>query len=258
MIKIQRKVEGDLQNFDIYTLSEAENLKLNYSHWKEVEVGQYGASDDGYVGLCIHRKGYTDKHERVKTFVKMCYGVQWISKNSKLLFEPNHSLNTYTQVKPENWEEKESRKTRTKNAVTAYAEMLLSENSVDWEKLGNIYRPEQKNPPATVRRLFKQRIIKNMVEQKLKDILHGKGINKEYVLELHEEAIKMAKTSNKPQILLQAADVYMDLLEMKPGKKIITDAIELDMSSKISGVIEKEEKKVKLERKIEEPIKNEE
>ena len=34
--------------------------------------------------------------------------------------------------------------------------------------------------------------------------------------------------------------------------------MQLDMSSKISGVIEKEEKKVKLERKIEEPIKNEE
>jgi hypothetical protein len=45
----------------------------------------------------------------------------------------------------------------------------------------------------------------------------------------------------------------MDLLQMKPGKMITTDTVELDFSSKITDQIEKEDKKMKLERKIEEP-----
>ena len=45
----------------------------------------------------------------------------------------------------------------------------------------------------------------------------------------------------------------MDLLQMKPGKMVTTDAVELDFSSKITEQIEKEDKKLKLERKIEEP-----
>ena len=44
----------------------------------------------------------------------------------------------------------------------------------------------------------------------------------------------------------------MDLLQMKPGKVVTTDTMEIDMTSKILDAIETEEKKVKMERKVEE------
>jgi hypothetical protein len=43
---------------------------------------------------------------------------------------------------------------------------------------------------------------------------------------------------------------------MKPGKVVTTDTVEIDYSSKISDQIEAEDKKLKLERKVEEPEDN--
>ena len=52
--------------------------------------------------------------------------------------------------------------------------------------------------------------------------------------------------------MLRVADNFMDLLSMKPGKVVTTDTMELDMSNKIIDAIESEDKKLKLERKVEE------
>ena len=181
----------------------------------------------------------------------MSYGTNWLTKNSKILFEKNFAVGVYSAVNPTHWADKEARKTRTKNVVNAYVEMMLSDNNIDWDALGKIYRPDQKAPAATVRRLMKQESIKTMVEEKTKELLVKKGINKEYVIDLYQEVIDRSRESGKTQLILQAADVFMDLLEMKPGKKILTDSIEMDFSSQITDAIDKEEKRVKLERKSE-------
>jgi len=44
----------------------------------------------------------------------------------------------------------------------------------------------------------------------------------------------------------------MELLEMKPNKKITTDMLQLDVSNSIGDIIAKEEKSFKVSRKIEE------
>lgn len=49
--------------------------------------------------------------------------------------------------------------------------MLINDGKIDFEALGKIYRPEQKKPTATVRRFLKQKVAKQMVEEKLKEIL---------------------------------------------------------------------------------------
>ena len=43
----------------------------------------------------------------------------------------------------------------------------------------------------------------------------------------------------------------MDLLEMKPNKKITTDSVQLDVTSTITKALEQEDKRVLLERKVE-------
>ena len=65
--------------------------------------------------------------------------------------------------------------------------MLLSGDKVDFDKLGQIYRPDQKIPAATVRRFLKQKVSKDMVEQKLKELLAEKSINKEFALDNYLE-----------------------------------------------------------------------
>jgi len=118
--------------------------------------------------------------------------------------------------------------------------------------IGKIYRPDQECPEATVRRLFKKQRIVDMVEKKLKEILIDKGITQEQVLDLQLEAIDMARVKGDVSNMLRVADNFMDLLSMKPGKVVTTDTMELDMSNKIIDAIESEDKKLKLERKVEE------
>ena len=91
-----------------------------------------------------------------------------------------------------------------------------------------------------------------MVEKKLKEILIDKGITQEQVLDLQLEAVDIARAKGDVSNMLRVADNFMDLLSMKPGKVVTTDTMELDMSNKIIDAIESEDKKLKLERKVEE------
>ena len=254
MDKLVRTINGMKKTYFVYKKEEADNDALSYVHWKDAEAGDYALTDDDYVGKCINRKDYTDKQGRCKTFVKLCCGVGWTTKNAKILYEPNRDFGLYSQVKPDYWVRKEVKTTRFKNAVAAYVEQLLSSKQIDWTVIGNIYRPEQKTPEATVRRLFKQQEVKEVIEEKLKKTLLDKGITQDMVLDLHLEAIDVARKKKDPSNMLRATENLMDLLEMKPGKKVITESMDFSLTSSIQDQIESEEKRVKLEQKIEEPL----
>ena len=252
--KIIRKINGVKKTYLVYSKDEADKDSLEYKHWKEVEPGDYAITDDDYVAVCIGKKIYTDKQKRKRAFIKLSCGVGWVSKNTELLYEPNRDFGLYSQVKPDYWVNKEIRSTRFKNTVTAYVEQLLSDTGVNWDILGNIYRPEQRIPAATVRRLFKQQEVREVIEEKLKEILTSKGITQELVLDLHLEAIEVARGKLDPSNMLRATENLMDLLEMKPGKKITTESVEFGISSSIADQIASEEKKLTLAQKTEEPI----
>ena len=251
MDKLTRKINGNKAIFIVYTQKEADKKNIKYVHWKQVEQGKHGLSDDGYVGVCLKRKTYTDKKNRSKENVKMCYGVQWVTANSILLYEPNKSAGIYSAVKPTGWAEKEVGKTRTKNTVNAYVHQMLGGKGVDYSILGKIYRPDDKIPEATVRRLFKQEEIKTMVDKKLQDILVEKGVTKDMVIDITLEGIDIARTKMDANNMFKGADSLADYLEMKPTKKFVTETLELDMTSTIADQIETEEKKIKLEQKRE-------
>ena len=244
-------IKRQKNEYKIYTKSEAKDKNIKYKHWKDVYDDEYGISDDGYVGVCLRRATYTDKYGRTKTNVKMCYGTQWISNNSKLLYEPNRDAGIYGQVKPTHWIEREKKTTRAKQAVTAYVAMKMTDGRIDWNKIGQLYRPDQERPDITAKRLFKTREIQDMVEEKIKELLTKKGVTKDAVLDLHIEAVEMAKAKGDVSNMLKVGDVFMDLLEMKPNKKITTDTVQLDVTNTITKALEQEDKRVKLERKVE-------
>ena len=252
MDTIKRRIGGKVRTFDIFTKDVADSRGFAYIEWKHANEGDYALSDDGYIGECLSRKVYTDKKGRTKTFVKCAHGVQWVTNQGKFMYEPNKEAGTYSHVKPSRWEDKEARTTRAKNAVTAYVSDIIQGNKPDWEMIGRIYRPDQQCPEATVRRLFKKQRIVDMVEKKLAELLIDKGITKEHALDLQIEAAEMARRKGDISNLLKVADNFMDLLSMKPGKVVTTDTMEIDMSSKIVDAIESEDKKMKLERKVEE------
>tara|TARA_R110002020_G_scaffold463301_2_gene683334 strand:- start:514 stop:1287 length:774 start_codon:yes stop_codon:yes gene_type:complete len=252
-MKIKRRINGKSSLHPVYTKEEAAKKKLVIIYWKEASVGDWAYTDDDYIAKCYARKDYTDKHGNTKTFVKLTCGVGWVSRFSKILFEKNHTYGVYSKTNPKRkWDDQESKTTRAKNTVSTYAQMLLNTGKVDYETLGNVYRPDQEKPVATVRRFLKQEVTKRMVEKKLKELLSEKGISKELALDNVLIALRMAESKGDVNNFLKANDTLMDLLEMKPNKKMITDTIQVDMTKQIADTIAREDKRLTLQRKSEE------
>ena len=249
MEKIKRKINGKTQEFTVYRKKESPKPAV---YWKQAKEKDWALTDDGYVGKCLSRNNYTDAQGRVKTIVKLTCGVQWVTGSSRLLYEPNREAGIYSMVKPKSWQERESKRNRPKNVVNAYVGQVLEGQKVDWQQLGVMYRPDQKTPAATVRRLFKQEVIKDMVEEKLKEIMASKGIDKGFVLDTIMKAISIAEQKQDVSGMLRAAENFVDMLEMKPNKKVTTDTLQIDMTNQIMDQIETEEKKMVASRKTEE------
>ena len=251
-MKIKRRINGKTGKYPVYTKDEAIKKKLDFIYWRQAEVGDWALTDDDFVSECYDRKNYTDKNGKVKTFIKLTCGVGWDSGFSKINFLENQKYGVYSKTNPKrDWASEESGTTRAKNTVQTYANMLLSDGRVDYSVLGQMYRPDQQVPEATVRRFLKQKVAKKMVEKKIKELLSDKAINKEFAVDNIIRALQMAESKGDVNNFLKANDYLMDLLEMKPNKQMITDTIQVDMTKQIADTIAKEEKKLTLQRKSE-------
>ena len=170
-MKITRRIKGKTSTYPIYTKDEAIFKKISFVYWKQAEVSDWALTDDGYVSECFDRKSYTDKGGNVKTFIKLTCGVGWDTNFSKINFLKNNKYGVYSKTNPKrSWDQEEAGKTRSKNVVNTFANMLLSSKAVDYTTLGQIYRTDQQNPTATVKRFLKQKIAKRMVEKKIKQL----------------------------------------------------------------------------------------
>ena len=132
--------------------------------------------------------------------------------------------------------------------MSAYVAQLMSDKQVDWKILGNIYRPDQQEPAITVRRLFKEEKVKTMVKEELKKVLTEKGISASYVLDTILEAIDIAKLKQDPSNMLKGSSELSEYLQMKPEKNIQTDRLEIDVSKQIADTVQKEDRKLIIER----------
>lgn len=248
METITRRIGGKVQKFTVFKKDDKHPFSV---HWKDVWKDGWAETDDGYVAQCLAKTNYKDLRGKVKCLIKLTCGVQWISKTSKLLFKPNKDIGIYSMVKPRTWQERESGKTRTKNAVNAYVSKIFSGKKVDWNEIGTIYRPDEKIPAATAKRLFKEKVVKNMIEEKMKEVLSEKGIDRGFVLDTIKKAINIAEEKEDPSNMLRATENLVEMLEMKPNKKITTDTLQIDMTNQIMDNIETEEKKMVAEHKTE-------
>ena len=248
---ITRKINHKTRDCTIFTTDDCPHPIV---YWKSAKEGDWASTDDGYVAECIAKNVYTDKSGRVKTLIKLTCGVQWSTGTGRLLFEPNKAAGIYSMLKPRAWQEREATSKRTKNAVNAYVGQIVEGKKVDWNQVGKIYRPDEQNPSATVKRLFKQKVISNMVEEKLKEILSSRGVDKGYVLDNILKAISIAEDKQDVSNMLRGVENFVDMLEMKPNKKVTTDTLQIDMTNQIMDKIETEEKKLVATRKGESDV----
>jgi hypothetical protein len=90
------------------------------------------------------------------------------------------------------WIEAELRSSRAKRAIRAYVQMCI-DGKIDWDVLGKLYRPNQKIPVATFKRLLKLKETKAMINEEFDRQLKLNGINIEKVLKEEKEILERTK-----------------------------------------------------------------
>ena len=243
MIKITRRLK--VNNFEeedyyVYPLEEFKETGKKYKHWNKCNPGDWGISDDGYVAECLQRNIYGTSVEMV-----FPYGRQWVSKTGKLEFVPHYTSKNYSGVSTKTYAELEASRDRAELAIDAFLAYKIAGKKPDMEKIGTIYRPDQKNPQMAVKKLLKTKEVKKIMADKLKEILVDREIDEGYVLDVIKDAVDVAKMKEDPANMIRAAKELSEFLDMKPKNKQVTESIEMDMSHQIADTYNKQTKKLK-------------
>jgi len=243
MIKITRRLKAnnfEEEDYYIYPLEEFKETGKKYKHWNKCNPGDWGISDDGYVAECLQRNIYGTNVEMV-----FPYGRQWLSKTGKLEFEPHYYSGNYSNVSTKTYAELESTRDRADLAIDAFLAYKMAGQTPDMEKIGRIYRPDQKNPGLAVKKLLKTKEVKKIMADKLKEILVEKEIDEGYVLDVMKDAVDVAKVKEDAANMIRAAKELSVFLDMQPKNKQVTESIEMDMSHQIADTYDKQTKKLK-------------
>lgn len=179
-------------------------------HWRQALPGQWALTDDGYATECLKIRAYGEFTEHVFS-IGRCTNLQ----KRPFLWSERKETRDWSGFRPWGWKDREAQRKRTKRAVQAYVQMTLT-GYINWEILGNIYRPDQKKPAATVKRLFKEKEIQDMVQRELAAVLQQKGITQEFVLDTLKKAIDVAENADNANALLKSVEIMSEMLDMMP------------------------------------------
>ena len=243
MIKITRRLKVnnfESTDYEVYTKEEFTEIGKKYKHWSKCNPGDWGISDDGYVAECLQRNIYGTNVEMV-----FPYGRQWAKKAAKLKFEPHYHSGNYSNVSTKSYAELEAGRDRAELAIDAFLAYKMAGEKPDMQKIGMIYRPDQKDPTKAVRKLLKTKEVKKIMADKLKEILVEKEIDEGYVLDVMKDAVDVAKVKEDPANMIRAAKELSVFLDMQPKTKQVTESIEMDMSHQIADTYNKQTKKLK-------------
>jgi len=127
------------------------------------------------------------------------------------------------------WVEQELRKERGKRVVNLYAQMKLN-NCLDFDILGNVYRPKEQIPAATVKRFIKQEGFSQAVNDEIVKILVDKGITKQWLIEQRKAGVIGALADGRYNDLDKLLDKFEGQQDMNPSvnKTITTHTLEAE------------------------------
>ena len=245
IITINHKDRGPT-DYKIYKKDEADKKGIEYEHWKKAKEGTYASSDDGVIARIIKRKTYKSQGKSMD-YIRFAWGYTFY--NPKYSGKPLNAMGrkTNTTLTGKSYIEVHKNSDIMQDLARLYArpgitrnkaiEMVLGENSKDWEK-------------RKWKRTMKSEVFNKMVRDELEKLLKDHNMTENYTLELLESTIKLAKEKKDVTNLMRAVDNLQDMHGMK--EKHITktvDTIEAHSNVQLLDDILEEEKHIKLERK---------
>jgi len=137
------------------------------------------------------------------------------------------------------WIKYELGKTRTKLVIKAYVRQLVS-GKIEWEKLGQMYRPDQQQPVWTLKRLLKQEETQRMVNEEIDKLLTDEGITPKFTIEQRKKVLELAIKKEDLTNANRAIDSFEDKLDMKPKEIKFQQTTQIDYKKYLEGYDKKE------------------
>jgi hypothetical protein len=243
MFEITINHKSGAKSYPIYSEIEALEKGIDFKHWKKAEEGTYCISDDGYIAKVLKRKNYESDRNEATLYVRTPYGY--------IMHNPNYKTQKfYAEGRSTPWTlsgkpalEVKSKSHKWKNLALAYVSTNFDADLAIDLVMGQT-TPQQ-------RRRWKRNIrteeFKSVVREELDVLLKESGKDKEYVMELLEEAITMAKKKEDVSNLMRATEKLMSLHGMDDKDTIkTTRQIEGVSTKKLIADVLQEEQKIKL------------
>lgn len=237
------------KSYPVYTQKEAEEKGVQFSHWKSAKEKEYCLSDDGFVSIVLKRKKYESDRNQPTLYVRTPYGY--------IMHNPNYKTQKfYAEGRSTPWTlsgkpalEVQSRSERWKNLALAYVSTNFDPDLAIDMVLGQT-TPQQ-------RRRWKRRIrteeFKKVVRDELDVLLKDSGKDREYVMDLLEESIQMARDKNDVTNMMRATEKLMSLHGMDDKDTVkTTRSLEGVSTKKLIADVLEEEQKLKLTETTEE------
>ncbi len=133
------------------------------------------------------------------------------------------------EVNRKRWLKYELGKRKTKLVIKTYARMLIS-GKIEWEKLGNLYRPDQKIPVATFKRLLRQEETQKMVSEELEKLLSDEDVTGKYSIQGRKKVFELAMEKKDLTNANRSLDAFDSMLDLKPDTKKFIQTTEIDFS----------------------------
>lgn len=225
MIEIERLIDRKRVVYKVYEPKDQQVPAFKELSYENCVEGTWVSSTDGYVAQVIKVNGPYSRGWSSAYSVVLPYCRKWVRKGRpvKLLAAPFISGGKYyTSASGKGWIDQEVSKERTKRAVSAYATLMIESGGVltakQMDTLGRLYRPDQKNPRATFKRLLKHEKIKSMVKEELARIMSDNGLTPDSIIKTHMTIVQNALDSGQLSVAEKANAKFMDMLDMKPDK----------------------------------------
>jgi hypothetical protein len=222
-----RKIAGiKYSDITIYTRREADDLGLQYRHWREAEVGSWAITDDEYVGFYYARYDFPSRRDddqkgRKRFVAYFGFGNLMGSRKTPYHYETRRATGRFQSDK--SWSEALASRRVSRMAVKVYVRTLLNDGSVNWDLLGQMLGKKDIQPTWKAKRIFKTEAFKRMVEKELDDLLTEKGINKDYVLSIYQRAIGIAEKDGDAVTMLKGAKDLGEIVGLAPKKLKVTE-----------------------------------
>ena len=190
----------------IYSQEEADAQGLEYGPWRDAPPGEWGLDDAGYVSQCIRRSMIAKS------------GVTEVRYPFARTFTHRKKPFGYGITQERHWAVVDAGRTRTKEAIKAYVALLMNKTTIteeDKERLGRVFRPDQRKPARSWDRLMRQQPIKDMVTKEIARLLERAGVTPEKIIGNMEDLRKAATADKQYNVARQLLDRFADMYGMK-------------------------------------------